>query len=69
MKKEFSLAPFLISLLLIILAALCVYFGWQVNRQEARLNRLQATVTDNSNKVNAVVSFINASLSAGQKNQ
>lgn len=67
MKKEISLVPLILSLFVVILVLLCVYFGWQVNRQQNRINKLQATVVDNNNKVNAIVSFINSSLANAQK--
>ncbi|MFA5163047.1 MAG: hypothetical protein WC441_00800 [Patescibacteria group bacterium] len=67
MKKEISLIPLILSLFVVILVVLCVYFGWQVKRQETRINKLQATVVDNNNKVNAIVSFINSSLASTQK--
>ena len=67
MKKEISLIPLILSLFVVILVVLCVYFGWQVKRQETRINKLQATVVDNNNKVNAIVSFINSSLANTQK--
>lgn len=69
MKKEISLIPLLLSLFVVILVVFCVYFGWQVNRQQARINKLQATVVDNNNKANAIVSFINSSLSNAQNNR
>ncbi len=68
MKKEISLAPFLLSLFLVILVAFCFYFGWQVNAQQKRLDRLQASVLDNSDKTTAIVNFINTSL-ANSSNQ
>ncbi|MCX6798327.1 MAG: hypothetical protein NTX66_03915 [Candidatus Falkowbacteria bacterium] len=69
MKKEMSLAPLLWSLFVVILLAGCIYFGWQVNKQQKRLDALQATVTDNTNKISGVVNFINTSLAAAQKTQ
>lgn len=69
MKKEMSLVPFLWILAVVILLAACVYFGWQVNRQQKRLDILTATVNDNTNKISGIVNFINTSLSSAQKTQ
>lgn len=69
MKKEMSLAPLLLSLLVVVLITLCVYFGWQVNKQEKRLVAIQAAVNDNTNKISGLVNFINSSLASAQKTQ
>jgi len=68
MKKEISLVPLLLSLFIVILVAIGIYFGWQVNAQQKRLDRLQASVTDSSDKTTAIVNFINTSL-ANSSNQ
>lgn len=60
--KKISLVPLFAALFIIILVALAVYFGWQIKRQQDRLESVQMTVVDNASKIGAVVNFINSSL-------
>ena len=65
MKKNF-IGPLVATLIIVIIAALYGYMYYQNNRQEKKITELQKTVTENSQTVSAVVTFINNSLSQAE---
>jgi uncharacterized membrane protein YvbJ len=62
-----SSGPILIGAALIILIAIFGYFGYQLDRQEKKMNTLQAAVIEDGAKIQEVVNFINNSLSNAQQ--
>lgn len=62
-----SSGPILIGAALLILIAIFGYFGYQLDRQEKQLNKLQTAVLDDGAKIQEVVNFINNSLSNAQQ--
>ncbi len=65
MKK--TLVSRIITIVLIVLvAALFVYFYVQISRLGRKIGELQQTTAENSAKVTAIVNFFNASLNANQ---
>ncbi len=65
--RRTSTGPILIGAALVILIAIFGYFGYQLNRQEKKLNALQTTVIDDGSKITEVVNFINTSISNAQQ--
>lgn len=62
-----SSGPILIGAALLILIAIFGYFGYQLDRQEKKMNTLQTVVVDDGAKIQEVVNFINNSLSNAQQ--
>jgi len=62
-----SSGPILIGAVLLILIAIFGYSGYQLDRQEKKLNTLQTAVVDDGAKIQEVVNFINNSLSNAQQ--
>jgi len=54
--------PFLATLVLVILVGLYGYMYYQNNRQEKKMNDLQAVVIKDAQTVSAIVNFINSSI-------
>lgn len=61
MQKS-STWPLVVTLVLVVLAAFYGYMYYQNDRQENKMNDLQAVVVENSQTTSAVVNFINSSL-------
>jgi uncharacterized membrane protein YvbJ len=62
-----SSGPILIGAALLILIAIFGYFGYQLDRQEKKMDALQTAVLDDGAKIQEVVTFINNSLSNAQQ--
>lgn len=65
--RRTSSRPILVIGSLVILIAIFGYFGYQLYRQDKQIESIRTAVIEDGNKINSVVSFINASLSSAQK--
>jgi hypothetical protein len=63
MKKNL-IGPLATIIIMVLLAAMFVYFYISLNRQEKKLIAAQATIVEDSAKINAVVNFFNSNLNA-----
>jgi hypothetical protein len=59
MKKSL-IAPILTVIGLVLIAAIFVYFYISLNRLESKTIALQTEISTDSNKVSAIVNFLNA---------
>ncbi|MFA5000466.1 MAG: hypothetical protein WC545_03850 [Patescibacteria group bacterium] len=66
--KKTLIAPILTGLVLLVIAAMFVYFYLQLNRLEKKTIALQTTIVSDTEQVNAVINFLNSNLNA-QTNQ
>lgn len=64
--RRTSSAPILIGAALLILIAIFGYFGFQLYRQDKKIETIKTATIDDGNKITSVVNFINASLNAQQ---
>jgi len=64
--RRTSTGPILIGVALVILIALFGYFAYQLDKQEKKMNTMQATVVDDGTKIEGIVNFINTSINAQQ---
>ncbi len=67
--RRTSSAPIIIGAALLILIAIFGYFGFQLYRQDKKIEAIKTAVIDDGNKITSVVNFINASLNAQQANK
>lgn len=67
--RRTSSAPIIIGVALLILIAIFGYFGFQLYRQDKKIEAIKTAVIDDGNKITSVVNFINASLNAQQTNK
>ena len=63
MKKSF-IAPLVTTIVLVLIAAMFVFFYISLNRLDKKLIAVQQTIVDDSNKVTAIVNFFNANANA-----
>lgn len=63
MKKNL-IGPLATVIIMIVLAAMFVYFYVSLNRLEKKMIAAQTTIVDDSAKINAVVNFFNSNLNA-----
>lgn len=66
MKKSF-VGPFITIIILVVIAALFVYFYLSLNRLEKRSIAMQQVIAEDSNKIAAIVNFFNANANAQTK--
>jgi CHASE3 domain sensor protein len=66
--KKTLIGPILTGLVLLVIAAMFVYFYLQLNRLEKKTIALQTTIVNDTEQVNAVINFLNSNLNA-QTNQ
>ena len=64
--RRTSSGPILIGMALLILIAIFGYFGFQLYRQDKKIETLKTAVIEDGNKITGVVNFINASVNAQQ---
>lgn len=64
--RRTSSSPIIIGAALLILIAIFGYFGFQLYRQDKRIEPIKTAVIDDGNKITSVVNFINSSVSAQQ---
>lgn len=62
-----SSSPILIGAALVVLVAIFGYFGYQLDRQEKKINTVKTAVVDDGGKISEVVNFINSSVSSAQQ--
>lgn len=62
--KKTLIGPLLTIILLVLLAAMFVYFYLQLNRLEKKLIAQQTVISTDSGKITAIVNFFNASTNA-----
>jgi len=67
--KKTLIGPLLTVIGLALIGAMIVYFYIAVNRLEKQLMTVQTAVVDNSNKITAVVNFLNANINAQTNKQ
>jgi hypothetical protein len=65
--RRTSTGPILMGAALVILIAIFGYFAYQLDRQEKKINSIQATTIDDGSKIEGIVNFINTSISNAQK--
>ena len=63
MKKSF-ITPLITVIVLLILAAMFVYFYISLNRLDQKINAVQQSVVDDSAKLGAIVNFFNSAQNA-----
>lgn len=67
MRKKMNYQAWL-GVALVILIGIFSYFGYQLYRQDKKLNELRVTVVENNTQINSLVGFINQSLANAQAN-
>ncbi len=67
--RRTSSTPILIGAALLILIAIFGYFGYQLYRQDKKIESIKTAVIDDGNKITSVVNFINASVNAQTTNK
>jgi hypothetical protein len=67
MKKNL-IGPIVTAIIMVLIAAVFVYFYVQLNRLDKKMMAMQTTIIEDSNKTAAVVNFLNTNLNA-QNNQ
>ena len=65
--RRTSSGPFLFGVALVILIAIFGYFGYQLYRQDKKIETIKTAVIDDGNKITSVVNFINSSISNAQQ--
>ncbi len=63
MKKSF-VGPLLASIVILLIAAMFVYFYISLNRMDKQLTAVQQSVVDDSTKLTAIVNFFNTAANA-----
>jgi len=63
MKKSI-IGPLLTTIVMVILAAMFVYFYIQLNRLDKKLMAQQTVISTDSGKITAIVNFFNANTNA-----
>lgn len=66
MRKKSNSGMIFTSLFLVLLIAMLVFGNWQIRRQNTKLIEVQETIVTNSQNANAIVNFINTSISQVQ---
>lgn len=66
MRKKSNSGMIFTSLFLVLLIAMLVFGNWQIRRQNTKLIEVQQTIVTNSQNANAIVNFINTSISQVQ---
>ncbi len=66
MKKKSNLGIVFTSIFLLLLIAMLFFGNWQIRRQNSKLLEVQETIVSNSQSANAIVNFINTSISQDQ---
>lgn len=64
--RRTSSGPILIGAALVIIIAIFGYFGYQLYRQDKKIETLKTAVVDDGNKITSIVNFINTSISNAQ---
>lgn len=62
-----SSGSILIGAAILILIAIFGYFGYQLDRQEKRIEKVRISAVDDGSKIQEVVNFINNSLTNAQQ--
>jgi hypothetical protein len=65
--RRTSSAPIFIGVALLILIAIFSYFGYQLYKQDKKIESLKTAVVSDGNKISSVVNFINSSISNAQQ--
>lgn len=65
--RRTSSAPIFIGVALLILIAIFSYFGYQLYKQDKKIESIKTAVVDDGNKISSVVNFINSSISNAQQ--
>ncbi len=65
--RRTSSAPIFIGVALLILIAIFGYFGYQLYKQDKKIESIKTAVVDDGNKISSVVNFINSSISNAQQ--
>lgn len=68
MKKSL-IGPILTTIVVIVLAAIFVYFYLQLNRLDKKVMAVQTSAIDDSNKITDVINFLNSNLNAQTNKQ
>jgi hypothetical protein len=63
MKKTF-VGPLITIIVLILLAAMFIYFFISLNRMDKKITAVQQNIIDDSAKINAIVNFFNSATNA-----
>ncbi len=63
MKKNL-VGPVVTIIILVLLVAVFFYFHFTLRSLNKKMNEMQATIADDSARLNSVVNFFNASLNA-----
>jgi predicted metalloprotease len=66
MRKQSNLGIIFTSIFLVVLILMLVFANWQLRKQNQRLIAVQETVVINSQSANALVNFINNSITQNQ---
>lgn len=65
--RRTSSTPVLIGAALLILIAIFGYFGYQLYRQDKKIETIKTAVIEDGNKITSVVNFINSSVANAQQ--
>lgn len=65
--RRTSSGPILFGAALVILIAIYGYFGYQLYRQDKKIETIKTAVVDDGNKITSVVNFINSSIANAQQ--
>lgn len=65
--RRTSSGPIFVVAALVILIAIFGYFGYQLYRQDKKIESLKTTVIDDGNKITSIVNFINTSIANAQQ--
>lgn len=65
--RRTSSGPILFGVALVILIAIFGYFGYQLYRQDKKIETIKTAVIDDGNKITSVVNFINSSIANAQQ--
>ncbi len=63
MKKSF-VGPLITSIVVLLVAAMFVYFYISLNRMDKKITAVQQSVVDDSAKLTAIVNFFNSATNA-----
>jgi amino acid permease len=66
MRRTSSGSIFVVAALVIIIA-IFGYFGYQLYRQDKKIESIRTAVIDDGNKITSVVNFINTSIANAQQ--
>ncbi len=65
--KKILIGPLLAVIAMVLLAGMFIYFQITINRLEKTLTETQATIADNSGKLQGILQFFNANINANAK--